>query len=177
MRGAWRARRAKRIVVATGALERPLTFANNDTPGVMLAGAVRDYIRLWGVLPGSRAVVVANNDDAYRTAIALNEAGAKVAAVLDVRGEATGALAEQVRALQIPVRTGHGIGKVLGGKRVSGVEIGRITGTGQMGGTAERIDCDLVAMSGGWSPVRRSSGGPSMVVSAARRCGLRVRRW
>ncbi|MFQ5565013.1 MAG: sarcosine oxidase subunit alpha family protein [Paracoccaceae bacterium] len=148
----WRVR-AKRIIVATGALERPLTFANNDAPGVMLASAVRDYIRLWGVLPGQRAVVVANNDDAYRTAIALHQAGARVAAVLDTRHEVTGALPEQVRALQIPVREDHGIGKVAGGKRVTGVEIGRITGTGQMGGRAEKIACDLVAMSGGWSPV------------------------
>ncbi len=148
----WRVR-ASRIVVATGALERPLAFANNDVPGVMLAGAVRDYVRLWGVLPGQRAVVVASNDDAYRTAIALHEAGATVAAVLDVRPDVGGALPEQVRALQIPVRESHGIGRVLGGRRVTGVEIGRITGIGQMGGTAERIGCDLVAMSGGWSPV------------------------
>jgi NADPH-dependent 2,4-dienoyl-CoA reductase/sulfur reductase-like enzyme len=101
----WRVR-AKRTIVATGALERPLAFANNDTPGVMLAGAVRDYVRLWGVLPGRKAVVCANNDDAYRTAIALHEAGAKVAAVLDTRAQATGTLPDQVRALQIPVR-GH----------------------------------------------------------------------
>ena len=148
----WRVR-AKRIIVATGALERPLAFANNDAPGVMLASAVRDYIRLWGVLPGRKAVVYANNDDAYRTAIALHEAGAKVAAVLDVRHEVTGALPAQVRALQIPVREGHGIAKVTGAKRVTGVEIGRITGTGQMGGRAEKIACDVVAMSGGWSPV------------------------
>jgi len=148
----WRVR-AKRIIVATGALERPLAFANNDAPGVMLASAVRDYIRLWGVLPGSQAVVYANNDDAYRTAIALHEAGAKVAAVLDTRAEVTGALPATVRALQIPVREGHGIAKVIGAKRVTGVEIGRITGTGQMGGRAEKIACDVVAMSGGWSPV------------------------
>ncbi|HSF96278.1 MAG TPA: glycine cleavage T C-terminal barrel domain-containing protein, partial [Thermohalobaculum sp.] len=93
------------------------------------------------------------NDDAYRTAIALHEAGAKVAAVLDTRLEAKGALPDQVRALQIPVRESYGIGKVKGSKRVTGVEIGRITGTGQMGGRAEKLDCDLVAMSGGWSPV------------------------
>jgi sarcosine oxidase subunit alpha len=148
----WRVR-ARRVVVATGALERPLAFANNDVPGVMLAGAVRDYIRLWGVLPGRTAVVVANNDDAYRTAIALHEAGAKVAAVLDTRPAAAGELPGQVRALQIPVREGHGVGKVMGAKRVTGVEIGRITRTGQMGGQAEKISCDIVAMSGGWSPV------------------------
>jgi sarcosine oxidase subunit alpha len=148
----WRVR-ARRIIVATGALERPLTFANNDVPGVMLAAAVRDYIRLWGVLSGSRAVIFTNNDDAYRTAIALHESGARVAAVLDARPEATGALPERVRGLQIPVREGYGIAQVKGSKRVTGVEIGRLTPSGQMGGAAETIDCDLVAMSGGWSPV------------------------
>ena len=148
----WRVR-AKRIIVATGALERPLTFACNDVPGVMLASAVRDYIRLWGVLPGQRAVVYANNDDAYRTAIALHQAGARVAAVLDTRSQVTGALPAAVRALQIPVRESHGIARVTGARRVTGVEIGRITGTGQMGGRAETVACDLVAMSGGWSPV------------------------
>jgi sarcosine oxidase subunit alpha len=147
----WRVR-AKRVIVATGALERPLAFARNDIPGVMLASAVRDYIRLWGVLPGQRAVVAANNDDAYRTAIALHQVGARVDAVLDVRHEAKGALPGQVRALGIPIHEGYGIGKVTGSKRVTGVEIGRITGTGQMGGRAEKIACDLVAMSGGWSP-------------------------
>ena len=148
----WRVR-AKRIIVATGALERPLSFANNDMPGVMLASAVRDYIRLWGVLPGRRVVICANNDDAYRSAIAIHEAGGTVAAIMDVRAEPAGALPDQARALGIPVHAGHGIGKVTGGKRVTGVEIGRLTGTGQLGGRAEKIACDLVAMSGGWSPV------------------------
>jgi len=148
----WRVR-ARQIVVASGAIERPMTFATNDVPGVMLASAVRDYVRLYGVAPGSRAVVVANNDDAYRTALALHEAGRTVAAVIDVRAEAKGALPDEVRALQIPVMTGHGIGKVKGSRQVEGVEVGRITGIGQLGGAAKTIACDLVAMSGGWSPV------------------------
>ncbi|HET7408757.1 MAG TPA: sarcosine oxidase subunit alpha family protein [Paracoccaceae bacterium] len=147
----WRVR-ARRIVIATGALERPLVFANNDLPGVMLASAVRDYIRLWGVLPGRRAVVFANNDDAYRTALALHEAGATVAAVLDTRREAAGELPGRVRALGIPVRAGHAIDHADGRRRVQAVEIGRLTGSGGLGGAAERIDCDLVAVSGGWSP-------------------------
>jgi len=148
----WRVR-AKRIIVATGALERPMAFANNDVPGVMLAGAVRDYIGLYGVVPGRRAVVVANNDDAYRTAIALYRAGATVAAVLDTRAEVRGPLPDQARALEIPIYESHGIGKAVGSKRLTAVEIGRLTGTGQMGGRAEKITCDLVAISGGWSPV------------------------
>ncbi len=149
----WRVR-AKRIVVATGAIERPLTFANNDMPGVMLASAVRDYARLWGVLPGKRAVVYANNDDAYRTAIALHEAGATVRAVLDVRPEASGAFPEQVRALGIPVRPGMGVAKAIGGKRLEQIEIGPITGSsGEMAAGEEKLFCEVLAVSGGWSPV------------------------
>ena len=147
----WRVR-ARQIIVATGAIERPLTFANNDMPGVMLASAVRDYIRLYGVLPGRKAVVYANNDDAYLTAIALHEAGATVKAVLDIRAEATGALPEQVRALGISVRTGTGIAKAIGSKTLEQVELGTIEGD-RMIGKDQILVCDLVAMSGGFSPV------------------------
>ncbi|MEO1491490.1 MAG: sarcosine oxidase subunit alpha family protein [Pseudomonadota bacterium] len=148
----WRIR-AREIVVASGAIERPLTFANNDLPGVMLASAVRDYIGLWGVLPGQRAVVVANNDDAYRTALALHDAGAKIQAVVDVRPEVTGALPDQARARQIEILTGHGIAKASGKHRVEEVEIGPIQPDGTMGSRTLHRFCDLVAVSGGWSPV------------------------
>ncbi|HLS18459.1 MAG TPA: 2Fe-2S iron-sulfur cluster-binding protein, partial [Paracoccaceae bacterium] len=146
----WRVR-ANRIVIATGALERPLLFANNDLPGVMLASAVRDYIRLWGVLPGSLAVVFANNDDAYRTALALHEAGAVVAAVLDTRASVTGDLPARVRALGIAVHERHGIDHAYGRHRVEAVEIRALDGAGPANGS-ERIECDLVAVSGGWNP-------------------------
>ena len=79
--------RAKRIVLATGAIERPLTFAGNDRPGVMLARAVRTYIARFGVLPGRRVVIATNNDDAYRTADAVAAAGGEVVAILDSRAE------------------------------------------------------------------------------------------
>ncbi|MEO1612838.1 MAG: 2Fe-2S iron-sulfur cluster-binding protein, partial [Pseudomonadota bacterium] len=148
----WRVR-AKRIIVATGAIERPLAFANNDVPGVMLASAVRDYIRLWGVAPGRELAVFANNDDAYRTAIAAFEAGLKVAVVVDPRPEATGPLAETVRGFGIPIRTSAVIAKVKGGKAVEAVMVGTKTPEGRVGGALEKIKCDCVAMSGGWSPV------------------------
>jgi sarcosine oxidase, subunit alpha len=77
--------RARHIVLATGALERPLVFPGNDRPGVMLASAVESYIRHYAVLPGRRAVVFADNDDAYRTAATLTEAGAEIAAIVDPR--------------------------------------------------------------------------------------------
>ncbi|PZQ49361.1 MAG: sarcosine oxidase subunit alpha family protein [Rhodovulum sulfidophilum] len=145
----WRVR-AKRIVTATGALERPLAFAGNDVPGVMLASAVRDYAELYGVSVGDRVVVVTNNDDAYRTAIALKRAGLTVPAVLDARPVAAGALPEAARALGIPVQTGRGVASVKGGKAVTAVAVCAQAGEGAV---LEEIACDAVAMSGGWSPV------------------------
>ncbi len=144
----WRIR-AGQVVVATGAIERPLSFAGNDLPGVMLASAVRDYVVNQAVTPGARVVIVTNNDDAYRTALALSDAGQTVAAVIDARPAAAGALPEAVRALGIPVLTGSAIRKTHGSKRVTGVSVCNFSG----GTVSKHIACDAVAMSGGWSPV------------------------
>jgi sarcosine oxidase subunit alpha len=145
----WRLR-AGQIIAATGAIERPLSFAGNDIPGVMLASAVRDYVINWAVSPGDRTVVVTNNDDAYRTAIALKEAGLEVPVILDARASVTGDLPARARAMGIRVEAGRAIAKVKGGKRVTGVAICAQAGQGAV---LEEIDCDAVAMSGGWSPV------------------------
>jgi sarcosine oxidase subunit alpha len=145
----WRIR-AGRIITATGAIERPLSFAGNDIPGVMLAGAVRDYVVNHAVSPGDRTVVVTNNDSAYQTALALKAAGLDVPAILDARGTATGALPEAARAAGIRVLTGKAIASVKGGKRVTGVAICAQAGEGAV---QEEIACEAVAMSGGWSPV------------------------
>jgi len=145
----WRIR-AGRIITATGAIERPLSFAGNDVPGVMLASAVRDYVVNHAVSPGDRTVVVTNNDDAYRTALALKAAGLEVPVILDARNTATGALPEAARAAGIRVLTGRGIASVKGRKRVTGISICAQAGEGAV---LEEVDCEAVAMSGGWSPV------------------------
>ena len=145
----WRVR-CKQIVTATGAIERPLSFAGNDIPGVMLASAVRDYVVNFAVSPGDRTVVVTNNDDAYRTALCLLEAGLEVPLIVDARPEGGGALMEAVQAAGIRVALGRGIAKVKGGKRVTGVQICAQAGEGSV---LEEVACDVVAMSGGWSPV------------------------
>ena len=145
----WRIR-AKQIVTATGAIERPLSFAANDLPGVVLASAVRDYVVNFGVSLGDRTVVVTNNDDAYRTAITLKEAGLDVPVIVDARNAVEGDLIDQARALGIRVELGKGIAKVKGGQRVTGVAICAQAGEGAV---LEEIACDCVAMSGGWSPV------------------------
>ncbi len=145
----WRIR-TKRIITATGAIERPLSFAGNDIPGVMLAGSVRDYVVNFGVSVGDRTVVVTNNDDAYRTAIALKMAGLTVPAIIDARPEANGELPQQAREMGIRIETGKAIGKVKGNKKVEGVTLCDQAGEGA---TLDEIKCDAVAMSGGWSPV------------------------
>jgi sarcosine oxidase, subunit alpha len=145
----WRLR-AGRILTATGAIERPLSFAGNDIPGVMLAGAVRDFVVNFAVSPGDRTVVVTNNDDAYRTAIALKQAGLDVPVVVDARARADGALPQAARALGIRVETGRAVASVKGGKRVTSVALCLQAGEGAV---QEEIACDAVAMSGGWSPV------------------------
>ena len=145
----WRIR-AGRVVTATGAVERPLAFVCNDVPGVMLASAVRDYITNWAVAPGRRIVVVTNNDDAYRTALTALDAGLEVAAVVDARPAASGPLPQAVRARGVPVMTGTAIAKVTGKRIVTGVKLCDQSGDGAVTGS---LDCDCVAMSGGWSPV------------------------
>jgi sarcosine oxidase subunit alpha len=102
----WRIR-ASQIVTATGSIERPLSFAGNDVPGVMLAGSMRDYVVNWGVTPGQKVVVVTNNDDAYRTALVLADAGVEVIRVLDARAAGGGALMEEVRQKGIRVECGR----------------------------------------------------------------------
>ena len=145
----WRIRAGK-VIAATGAIERPLAFAGNDIPGVMLACAVRDYLVNWAVSPGDRTVVVTNNDDAYRTAIALKQAGLSVPMVIDARERADGALPQAARAMGIRVETGKGIAKVKGGRKVTSVQLCLQAGEGS---PLEEVFCDAVAMSGGWSPV------------------------
>ncbi|WP_299040949.1 sarcosine oxidase subunit alpha family protein [uncultured Tateyamaria sp.] len=146
----WRIR-AGHVVTATGAIERPLSFAGNDIPGVMLASAVRDYVVNYGVSPGDRTVIVTNNDDAYRTASALKAAGLAVPVILDARVlPVDSPLVAEAKAAGIRVLMGHGIAKVLGGKRVTGVAVCAQAGEGAV---LEEIACDVVAMSGGWSPV------------------------
>jgi len=145
----WRIR-AGRIITATGAIERPLSFAGNDVPGVMLASAVRDYAINYGVSVGDRTVVVTNNDDAYRTAIALKTLGLEVPLILDARADGGGAPADEARALGIRVEPGKGVARVKGGRRVEGVAICAQAGEGAV---LEEVACDAVAMSGGWSPV------------------------
>lgn len=145
----WRIR-AGHVVTATGALERPLSFAGNDLPGVMLASAVRDYVVNHAVAPGKRTVVVTNNDDAYRTAEVMVNAGLSVPAIIDARPSVDEALISKFSDLGVEVKVGSAIAKVKGKDRVAAVAVCAQDSNGSVSTT---IECDAVAMSGGWSPV------------------------
>lgn len=147
----WRVR-AKQVVLTTGAHERPLVFANNDLPGVMLAGAVSTYVRRYAALPGRNAVVFTNNDAGYDAALALKSAGATVQ-VVDARAIPGGTLSEHARSAGIGILAGHVVTDAQGGKRVSGVIIREIDAQDRLIGKPRRLACDLMALSGGFSPV------------------------
>lgn len=139
----------QRVVLATGATERPLVFGNNDKPGVMLASAARSYANAYGVIPGKRVIVATNNNDAYRSAIDLHRAGVFVSAVVDSRAQPQAPLADNLRKLSIRLMTGSTVGAAEGGQRVKRALI-----VSTLGDTLdpEAIDCDLIACSGGWNP-------------------------
>ncbi|SNR28026.1 sarcosine oxidase subunit alpha family protein [Puniceibacterium sediminis] len=130
---------ARRAVLAAGALERPVAFAGNDRPGVMMAGALRAYVNRWGVAPGKDIAIFGNSDDVYRTAEDLIAAGLKVAAVVDSR---SGPPPEH----PYPVYRGAVVTGTQGGRNgVSGIRI-------KTAGGEVRVKADTLAMSGGWNP-------------------------
>jgi len=148
----WRVR-AKQVVLATGAIERPLIFADNDRPGVMLAGAVRAYANRFAVKAGSRVCLFTNNDDAYRTALDLKAAGVSVPAVIDLRRDPAGDLPTRAMAEGIDVIEGAAVTAVDGARGVKGIEVMTLNDTGDgVTGKARKISCSVLASSGGWNP-------------------------
>jgi sarcosine oxidase subunit alpha len=142
--------RARAVVLATGAIERPLVFPGNDRPGILLAGAAHTYLNRYGVCVGGRVVVVTSGDEAYQTALDLHAAGVVIAAIADLRSEVSGALPDAARRAGIGVRPGSTVLDTEGELRVSGITLARVQ-SGQVQ-AAQNIRCDAVLMSGGYTP-------------------------
>src|SRR6202043_3756280 len=143
--------RAERVVLATGAIERPLVFPGNDRPGILLAGAAHTYLNRYGVRVGTRAVIVTAGDDAYQAALDLKAAGVAIAAVADLRSEVAGALPDAARRAGIEILPASTVLGTDGDLRVHAITLGSVQG----GGTVQagrRIPCDTVLMSGGFTP-------------------------
>jgi sarcosine oxidase, subunit alpha len=147
----WRIR-SNSVILATGAIERPLVFANNDRPGVMLASAVRTYINRFGVVPGRQTVIVANHDDAYRTARDLHAAGVKSITVVDTRASVSDALRRNLTDAGIAHYVGYAVRDVVGKRKVTRVKLSRHLGDGELARETVSLACDLICMSSGWTP-------------------------
>jgi sarcosine oxidase, subunit alpha len=141
--------RAKSVVLASGAHERAIAYANNDIPGTMLANAARAYVERYAVQPGTRATVFTNNDSAYAAALSLARANVAVGAIVDARPERDldGALVARARDRGIRIVPGSVLVAAHGGDRVASVDIQSLAGE-----RGARLDCDLVCVSGGWNP-------------------------
>jgi sarcosine oxidase subunit alpha len=140
--------RAGRVILATGAIERPLVFPGNDRPGVMLAGAARTYLNRYGVKVGNCVVIATTDDSAYRAAADMHRHGVAIAAVIDQRAEPDNPLVEAVRALGIPVH----VGAAIGGTAIGGTGGHLRVRAVRLANSRTVIPCDAVLMSGGWTP-------------------------
>ncbi|MEI5681329.1 MULTISPECIES: sarcosine oxidase subunit alpha [unclassified Mesorhizobium] len=139
--------RARRVILATGAIERHMVFADNDRPGIMLASAVRTYLNHYGVAVGNNVGVYTANDTAYAAAIDLKKAGVNIAAIVDLRDNPAGALVDEARALGIEINHGRAVIKTGGRLRVSSMTIQPKNGGGE-----RNIPIDALLMSSGWTP-------------------------
>ena len=144
----WRVR-AKQVIVASGAFERPLIYPNNDRPGIMLAASVRAYLHRYGVRCGYAVAIVTNNNSAYATAFELARCGVTINGIADTRTTLDASLETEADKLNIKLYKGHGVIGIGGRKNVNLVQIAPLSGED----IEERLVCDLLCHSGGWNPV------------------------
>ncbi len=144
--------RAREVVLATGAIERPLVFPGNDRPGIMLASAARSFLNRYAVIAGRRAVLITACDEGYRSALELHQAGVAIAMIGDLRVQADGPYAESARSAGLPLQTQCTVLGTRGRLRVSAVRLARLDAERRMIGSVVTHACDLLLMSGGFTP-------------------------
>ena len=145
--------RAKKVILATGALERPLVFNNNDRPGIMLSSAVKKYADFFGVKCGKKNIIFTNNDSAYETAYCLHSKGIKVDAIIDIRESSNSKIVKAVEKFNIKIYWSHTVVDTKGYKRLNSVSIMKLSNDG-MNVTGNKLDisCDCLGVAGGWTP-------------------------
>ena len=145
--------RAKKVITATGSLERPLIFDNNDRPGILLSSAIDKYANFFGVACGKKNVLFTNNDSAYETAISLYQKGINIEAIIDNREEIDSKLIKETEKNNIKVYKGYTVVDTSGYKRINKVSIMQLSKDGQkVVGSKISIKCDCLGISGGWTP-------------------------
>ena len=145
--------RAKKVITATGSIERPLIFDNNDRPGILLSSAIKKYADLFGVACGEKNILFTNNDTAYETAISLIQKGISVEAIVDNREQVDSKLIYEVEKNNVKIFKGHTIVNTYGHKRINKISIMQLSKDGQnVIGSKINLSCDCLGISGGWTP-------------------------
>ena len=145
--------RAKKVITATGSLERPLVFNNNDRPGILLSSAIKKYIDFYGVSCGENNVLFTNNDSAYETALSLFKKGIRVKAIVDIREQPSSKIIEEVESNGIKVYKEYTVVNTEGYKKINKISIMQLSKDGQsVIGSKIDLDCDCLGLSGGWTP-------------------------
>jgi len=145
--------RAKKVILATGALERPLIFNNNDRPGIMLSSAIKKYSEFYGVACGSKNVFFTNNDSAYESALSLYNKGINVEAIVDIRDQSESKIVKKIKEAGIKIYWSHTIVDTAGYKRLNSVSIMKLSNDGtSVTGSKISISCDCLGVAGGWTP-------------------------
>ncbi len=145
--------RAKKVILATGALERPLIFNNNDRPGIMLSSAIKKYSNFYGVACGTKNIFFTNNDSAYESALSLYNKGIKVEAIIDIRENSDAKIIKKINDAGIKIYWSHTIVDTRGYKRLSGVSIMKLSNDGtSVTGSKISISGDCLGIAGGWTP-------------------------
>ena len=144
--------RAKKVILATGSIERPMIFDCNDRPGIMLSSAVRKYLNYYGVKCGNNVVIFSNNDDAYETALSLHKKGVIIKAIIDIRSESQGELVKKCIDLGIKIMWKHTVVKAEGHKKINATTVMKLSNDNSVIGDKIKISCDLLCISGGYTP-------------------------
>jgi len=145
--------RAKEVLLATGAIEQPLVFENNDRPGIMLANAAMEYVNRYAVRPAGSMVVATNNDSAYQVAFTLHDNGVRVPAIVDARKTIANEITKEANQRGIPIMSGSVVLDTVGTKALAEVSVGKLSDAGQATGKATGvIACQGLAISGGFNP-------------------------
>ena len=145
--------RAKKVITATGSIERPLIFDNNDRPGIMLSSAIKKYADFYGVHCGKENVLFTNNDTAYETAISLNNKGIKINAIVDIREQNKSDLTNEINKAGIKIYNSYTVINTKGYKKINKITIMKLSKDGKTV-TDSKIDinCDCLGVSVGWTP-------------------------
>ena len=143
--------RAKEVLLTTGSIERPIVFGNNDTPGVFLSAAAKEYIKVYGVLVGKKPLVFTNNDSGYETALEFKKHGVEPV-ILDTREEHSSELVNTAKNQKIQIKFSYAVIAANGYKKVKSAKIGKLNKDKTEFENSENVECDCICVSGFWTP-------------------------